>query len=125
MRGWDILPERIGGRIALFALLIWGTLIYWHWEAMLITYLSTRQIVLPFNNIPELVSASPFRIFLIPGSSYEDAFKTSRDPSWMAAWEDRVKPYLAENGGISSGDFVDMLTADPVTAYYDNYFSVM
>ena len=46
------------------SLLFFGTLIYSHWEAMLISYLSTRVIVLPFNDIPELVSKTQYRIIL-------------------------------------------------------------
>ena len=73
-----------------------SVLLYWHWEAMLISYLATRVIVLPFNNIPELISESQFRIALTPGSSYEDDFKTATDPDWVIAWNDRVKPHLDE-----------------------------
>jgi hypothetical protein len=42
-------------------------MIYWHWEAMLISYLATRVIVLPFNSIPELLDKSDFLIALNPG----------------------------------------------------------
>ena len=92
---------------------------------MLVSYLSTRVIVLPFKSIPELVSMSQFRILLMPGSSYEDAFKTSPDPDWQAAWVSRVEPHLKAHMGLSSDDFANLLTQDPVTAWYDNYFSVM
>ena len=51
-----------------------SVLLYWHWEAMLISYLATRVIVLPFNNIDELVKTSSFKIALNPGSSYEGTF---------------------------------------------------
>ena len=125
MRGWSDLPSRTAPQIALYSLLFYGTMMYWHWEAMLISYLATRKIVLPFNNIPELVSLSQTNVYLIPGSSYEDAFKTSRDPDWMAAWDSRVSPYLDENRGTSSSEFVEKLVLDSSFAYYDNYFSVM
>lgn len=98
---------------------------WWHWEAMLITYLSTRRISLPFNNIPELVTQSPFRIILIPGTSYEDAFKTSRDEFWKIAWTDRVQPHLEENRGLSKDILVDKMSQEGTTALYDNYFSIM
>ena len=48
-----------------------GALLYWHWEAMLISYLATRVIVLPFDGISSLVENSDFKIGLSPGSSYE------------------------------------------------------
>ena len=107
MRGWSVMPSKTATQLALFSLLFFGTMMFWHWEAMLISYLATRVIVLPFNNIPELVSNSQFRISLVAGSSYEDAFKTSTDPDWQAAWTDRYsyetyykrlinRPYVSE-----------------------------
>ncbi|TRY79728.1 hypothetical protein TCAL_16114 [Tigriopus californicus] len=33
------------------SLLLGGTLVFWHWEAMLISYLATRVIVLPFESL--------------------------------------------------------------------------
>ena len=77
MRGVDILPVKPSAMVAVFSLLFFGTIMYLHWEAMLISYLSTRVIVLPFDNIPELISKTQFRIILSPGSSYEDDFKTA------------------------------------------------
>ena len=77
MRGWNIWPVKPGAEIAVFSLLFFGTIMYLHWEAMLISYLATRVTVLPFNNVPELISKTKFRIVLTPGSSYEDDFKTA------------------------------------------------
>ena len=125
MRGWSILPSKPAARVALFSLLFFGTMMFWHWEAMLISYLATRVISLPFNNIPELVSDSQFRIVLIPGTSFEDAFKTSSNPDWQAAWIDRIEPHLEEHMGFTNQEMVDLLKTDTVTAYYDNYFSSM
>ena len=125
MRGWSDLPGKPAAKIALYSLLFFGTLMYLHWEAMLISYLSTRVTVLPFNNIPELISQSQFRIVLTPGSSYEDDFKTATDPDWVIAWNDRVKPHLDEFMGVGVPGFAKTLETDAVTALYDNYFSVM
>ena len=76
MRGWNTLPSKLPAQIALFSLLFFGTIMYLHWEAMLISYLATRVTVLPFNGVPDLVRKSQFRIIVTPGSSYEDDFKT-------------------------------------------------
>ena len=100
-------------------------MIFWHWEAMLISYLATRVISLPFKDIPDLVSNTQFRIILQPGTSFEDAFKTSPDQSWQTAWTDRVQPHLEEHVGFLKQDMADKLTADGVSAYYDIYFAVM
>ena len=125
MRGWSDLPVKPAAQIALYSLLFFGTLMYLHWEAMLISYLSTRVTVLPFNNIPELISQSQFRIVLLPGSSFEDDFKTATDPDWVISWNDRVKPHLDEFMGVGVSGLVKTLEIDAVTALYDNYFSIM
>ena len=125
MRGWNTLPSKLPGRIALFSLLFFGTMIFWHWEAMLISYLATRVISLPFKDIPDLVTNTKFRIILIPGTSFEDAFKTSTNPTWQTAWNDRVQPHLEEHAGFSQQDFADQLTTDGESAWYNNYLSTM
>ena len=56
MRGWSILPSKTAAKIALFSLLFFGTLMFWHWEAMLISYLATRVNVMPFTDIADLVA---------------------------------------------------------------------
>ena len=125
MRGWSETPTKSTAQIALYSLLFFGTMTYWHWEAMLISYLATRVTVLPFNNIPELIALSESKIALLPGSSYEDAFKTSTDPDWMIAWNDRIKPNIEDYMGKSTGDFVELIIKDSGVAFYDNYFSGM
>ena len=82
MRGWNTLPSKLPAKIALFSLLFFGTMMIWHWEAMLISYLATRIISLPFKDIPDQVSNTDFGIILRPGTAFEDAFKTSPDQIW-------------------------------------------
>ena len=101
MRGWNTLPSKLPAKIALFSLLFFGTMMIWHWEAMLISYLATRIISLPFKDIPDLVSNTDFGIILRPGTAFEDAFKTSHDQIWQTAWTDRVQPHLEEHVGFS------------------------
>ena len=89
MRGWSILPSKPAAQLALFSLLFFGTMMFWHWEAMLISYLATRVKVMPFNDIADLVSNTDFRIILVPSTSMEDAFKNSKNPDWQTAWIQR------------------------------------
>ena len=82
---------------------------------------------LPFKDIPELLSNTQYRMIIMPGTSYEDAFKTSPDPIWQTAWTDRIKPHLDElttylNLAV---DFSDKVTKDGLTAWYHDYLSVM
>ena len=99
-----------------------GIVIYYLWEAMLVSYLSTRVIVLPFNNIRELVENTDFRIAIIPGTSFEDAFKYSTDPIWQKAYKERIKPYLDEYME-SYLQMVDLPLKDSSLALYDNFYS--
>ena len=97
-------------------------MIYYHWEAMLISYLSTRVIVLPFTNIKELVENSDFRIGLNPGSSYEDAFKYSTDTIWQNAYSKRIEPNLDEYRPFYER-MIDLPLRDESLALYDNFFA--
>ena len=124
MRGWGNSPVKPGAQIAFLSLLFFGTITYYNWEAMLISYLSTRVTVLPFKNIPELIALSQHRIIFTPGSYYETMFKTAMDPDWKIAWEDRVKPHLEANIGLNTAKFIALLENDPDSALYDNFFSV-
>ena len=124
MRGWNTLPSKLPAKIALFSLLFFGTMIYWHWEAMLISYLATRVISLPFKDIPDLVANTQFRIIVHPGTSMEDTFKTSLDPIWQTAWTDLVQPHLEEHDKFSLQDLVDVMTMDGDSAFYNNYFVI-
>ena len=102
-------------------------MIFWHWEAMLISYLATRTISLPFKDITDLVENTQFRIIFLPGSTAEDAFKTSPDPIWQAAWTDRVQPHLEEHVGYRLSDprFADKIAKEELSALYDSYIGTM
>ena len=105
-----------------FRLFYASILLYYHWEAMLISYLATRVIVLPFNGIKELVDKSSFLIALNPGSSYEDAFKYANEPDWQAAWTSRIEPYL-EDYKDGSSRMIQYPLAESNIALYDNFFA--
>ena len=122
MRSWSISPEKMSGRIAFVVLLYASILLYYHWEAMLISYLATRVIVLPFNNIRELVDQSTFVISLFPGSAYMDSFKFSEDPDWQRAWKQRLEPYLDNYEHTSR--MIDYPLQDSNVALYENFFGV-
>ena len=117
--------SELSSQIALFSLLFFGTMLFWHWEAMLISFLAKRFIPLPFKDIPDLFSNTQFRIILTPGSFPEDAFKTSLDPVWQTAWTDRVQPHLEEHVGFSKQDFAKKVARDGVSAWYEMYSLVM
>ena len=67
----------------IFSIMAASVLLFWHWEAMLISYLAIRKIILPFNNVEELFTTSDFKITLMKGTSAEQKFKYSNNPIWQ------------------------------------------
>ena len=118
MRGWNTLPSKLPARIALVSLIFLGTMIFWHWEAELISYLAIRVIPLPFKDITDLMDNTQFRIIFLPGSTAEDAFKTSPDPIWQAAWTDRIQPHLEEYVGFTDQYAADRILKEESLAWY-------
>ena len=92
-------------------------MINWHWQAMLISYLSKRVVVLPFNNIPELLENTNYRIALWPGGYAEDVFKHSTDDHFKRAWKERIQPFLHEYKD-HNGNITQYPLADSSLAYY-------
>ena len=92
---------------------------------MLISYLSTQNMALPFKNMPELVSKSNFRVATSPGSTYAESFSASEDPIWQTIWNERMEPYLEEYRPYDAKkNWNDLLKADAETALYYDYLSV-
>ena len=100
-----------------------SALLYWHWEAMLVSYLATRKTVLPFNTLSEMYENTDFRLALIPDTSFENSFKYSTDPLWQKIYKERLEPNLQEyrdhlSGGLMN-DMFHFLQNDFKTALYD------
>ncbi len=78
--------------------MVGGMFIFWHWEAMLISYLSSRVIELPFKTMPELLAETDYKVIITVGTSLEDFFKHSRDPVIQDVWSNRIQPHLDDPG---------------------------
>ncbi len=93
-RGWDSEPSTIRGKVAFFSIIVAGALFTYHWEAMLISYLTSRSNALPFQNIDELLKKTTTNVVLLPGSASEDYFRHNKDPVWKEVFTTRIAPYL-------------------------------
>ena len=97
------------------------------WEAMLITYLSTRVISLPFDNLQTLLENTDYRIILMPESSFEDVFRQSTDPVRQKAYQENIKPNI-ELMKTKSSSWVDhavnMLKNEKNIAIYSGYSTI-
>ena len=106
--------------------MVTGLLVYYHWEAMLVVYLASRKTVLPFTNVENMYSKTPFRLAMIPDTSYVDGFKYSLDPRWQRIYNERIEPHLQEYidypGHLS--DMVNFIRDDYQTALYDGFVSI-
>ena len=74
--------------------MLFGSIFFYYWTANLISYLTTKIIILPFNGIDSLLSDTNYKIAVDPGSAYQSEFQYSTDPVWKKAWTNRVKPHL-------------------------------
>ena len=125
MRGWKPKPSKNSGQIVFICLVYFGLLTYYYWEAMLVSYLSARFIVLPFNSIPELITNTDFKIVVLPGSSMMESFKQSNNFYWQQAWKTRIEPNLKEEfKDFAVNDYVRYIIDNDDVAYYDNYLGI-
>ena len=88
---------------------------------MLISYLSTWNIVLPFKNIPEFLSKTNYKVATSPGSSYMDAFKLSNDSDWKLIWNERMKLFIEDyRNYVPENDWMSILKdISDMALYYD------
>ncbi len=54
-RGWSPEPSAARNRVVFLCVASAGALVYWHWEAMIISFLAVRTIVLPFHSLEDLL----------------------------------------------------------------------
>jgi hypothetical protein len=101
-------------------------MLHWHWVAMLISYLSTRDIVLPFHSIAEMVKTNDYRLYVQHGTAQEDTFKMSTDPDWKKAWNEKIEPFMEEYKNIkASKEAIEFaVQSNPTLAVYWDGFAV-
>ena len=125
MRGWKQQPTKNSGQLVFLCLVVFGLVIYYHWEAMLVSYLSARFIVMPFNSIPELITNTDYKIVVLPGSSTLDSFKQSNDFYRQQAWKNRIEPNIKEEfEDFTVQDYVRYIIDNGDVAYFDNFMGL-
>ena len=99
-----------------------GVLLYFHWEAMLISYLATRELIFPFSNLQEMYD-SDFQFFTLPNSAMMDSFKYGND-LWQKIYKDKLEPnteWYEEYQGRTEKQ-IEWLLLDSEHAMYANYY---
>ena len=125
-RGPDFWPTKFSSQIVAFTLLIFGILTYYFWEAMLVSYLSSKMIVMPFHSVDELISNTNFKVAVLSGSYQEDSIRLSMDDKWQNLWTQRIEPYIEEYKNIKTERvFSEKLSSDTGTAFYNSITTTM
>lgn len=96
-------------------------MIFWYWEAMLVSYLAIRVISLPFTNLDEMLLKSNYHLGIASGSTVEDTFKLSKNEIYQRIWNERILPKYDLRKEYPHA--MIMLNENPNMAYYGNYFS--
>ena len=69
-----------------------SVLLYFLWEAMLVSYLAVDVQVLPFNGIETFMSSN-YKMAVLPGWYAYSVFENAIDPTWKAVFTERMEPY--------------------------------
>ena len=97
-------------------------LLWFHWEAMLVSYLSVRKTYLPFESVEELVNnEKDFKIVASPGSSLMDTFKFSKNDIWQKGWTNQMQPYLEDYKKDWKNSGVNYLMDNSNVALYSHF----
>jgi hypothetical protein len=87
---------------------------------MLISYLTSIQTVLPFQNLKQLIEVTQNNIVLAPGTSSADEFRYSGDPLWKRAWTERIEPSISSYPSFMS-EQMKYIIENPGNAIYGTY----
>ena len=108
--------------LLLSSMVLVASLLFYHWNADILSSLLDRRIVLPFTNLEDMYRNTPIRIALVPGTSWEYDFKAFQNPTWQNIYAERIYPYLEEYSAYSTNagwkDMNYYLTDNYDTAVY-------
>ena len=102
--------------ICFVSFLLGGLLCYFHWEAMLISYLAQRVTPIPFTNMQELYD-SDYILATTPGTSNYDSFKYGNE-LWKKIYKDKLEQ-------VPKAKHVEYVLSDTKKAVYANVRSIL
>ena len=108
-----------------FSIILASALIFYHWEAMLVSYLSTRKTIMPFSGLADMHKNTNYRLAIIPSTTFEDTFRLSNDTLLQSIYQERFLPHRQEYLGYKNY-LVDMnyfVREDGLTALYDSHIA--
>ena len=93
MHETEATPTTYSNTIAFLCVFLGGVVIYYYWEAMLLSYLAVRKIQLPFKTLSDLAETSKYKLFVGQGTAHLDQFKHSNTPLFKRIWKDKIEPH--------------------------------
>ena len=93
MHSTRVMPNLNSHMIGFGSVMLAGIVIYYYWEAMLISYLAVRRTELPFKTMSDLAANSNYKLLVGRGTSHLDQFRYSNEPLYTKLWIDKIAPY--------------------------------
>ena len=93
-RSWNTEPKSVHGQVLFVVVCFAGFIVYAHWEATLISFLSVKKLILPFSSLNDLHMNTNFKLVVFPKTNHEELFKMSKDPLLSEVYQTRILPYI-------------------------------
>ena len=112
-------------KMFIFIVSVFGMTIFYHYEGKLISYVISRDTILPINNLEDILRHSEYQLMVQSGSAEEDYFKLStswpKNKIWSNTMENNKKAF------VSSSEMDKVLMQDEskilfCTAYYSEMY---
>lgn len=76
-----VAPNRMPGRILVFTVSIYGALVFWAYNAGLVSLLTAETFVYPIKSMKDLAEKSNYKLLLQGGTAYVDYFRSASEVS--------------------------------------------
>ena len=75
-------PNRVPGRALVLTVCISGALVFWSYNAGLVSLLTVDNIQFPVKSMKDLAEKSQYNLIIQKGTAYEDYFKNAKPGSY-------------------------------------------
>ena len=115
-------PKSGATRTAYASIVFGGIMIYYLWEAMLISYLSVKKVYMPFRTLEELEKTSNYKLVVAKGFSQLDMFRSSNEYPYKDIWVKKMQPYAQDFPLVY--DLVETMKNDPFSVVYVDAYQI-
>ena len=78
-------------RIFVLVISVFGMTIFYHYEGKLISFVISREVILPINNLEDILQHPKYQLMVQAGSAEEDYFKLSTQWPKNKLWSETMK----------------------------------